>query len=822
MVTTPSGIWQASLVTAGFGRKVLLVPQTLNQRPEVKPFVGRSRISALSLQQLGHAFQLGTRQQARTAASCFIGQSHVIGLGSGIVILRALRRQRRGSSRVKQRAGNRTVALLGSDGAAKSTVRNVLIGNSAVSCEEEEEQSANRVWCAHNEQTLTLLEAPGHVDFLTFVDISQRVCASSLLVMPFDVRGTAPVDVELAAHWVRSVEKARKPLGVVFCAPDAEIGTEDVTQERLTLAFAKALADLRRLGLNLIPLSVPALVPSSGLRRTRRLASVVPEAATEIKTFPAQPAGLVQLTAACRARSGVPVVFLAGSAGSAVKDSRLFDLVGQVLPSVDDIVDGRAAGCWEGVDPQSGYPLMICPDSSGTFAGIAFQTTYLQKGSWKAYDVLVVRGTWRAGQPLLNATTGKHLVFADQFECTRGGTCGGKQKTEAGPGEVIRVTMPADKGSPGSGGSLCWWCDPLAPVRLPILHEHTYASIAGLHCTHALKLDGVPKSSQERLFGAIARTIEEDQSLRIECWDNSEVHLTACGSEQLRRLRRRLLSHWGVRMALQPCRIPYRATLKREALVKLLVGAGNMRSSIMVKVGPLPRGEGIRVVAGDEVLHKIGGMKGWEAFVRGVRQTCARGLPIVHRSMAKRTRQNARVQRANGRLPVDDIKVELQEVDSLMGPYGAASLEPALLRAVGAQSVRRAAGRDVISSVSYPAGSAPVCVLEPVADVFVKVPRRHLRHVVSDLRARGGQLQFVRRSWPLLVSVKATVPQRRLRRYGRTLAAITESTATFSAQERGYVEVNGASGPSISALVRNVASPPASQQGCPLVLWGDQ
>jgi len=300
---------------------------------------------------------------------------------------------------------------------------------------------------------------------------------------------------------------------------------------------------------------------------------------------------------------------------------------------------------------------------------------------------------------------------------------------------------------------------------------------------------------------------------------------------------------WGVVLGLRPCQISYRATLHRAVHVRVTVGAQRSAFVAVARATPLSRGSGVRVTASEALLCCIGGKQGLDAFARGVHFACEHGVTMAGRR-ARHDEDSSTTTGARLRLPIVDVEVELLGVEHLELEAAAQSLyaaaaavtppKAALLLAAGARCLRRAFF--VASGVSRSPGAAASCgargggpprvvaaeklrVLEPLQDVFVQVPQKHTRAVIRDLLGRGGRICKVHELRPLLFSVEATVPLRRLRRYGRRLAALTSSTATYATGDGGYAEVPDLQGAGLAALLRGAQAAGSARRSCPLMLW---
>mmetsp|Transcript_31246 Transcript_31246/g.57147 ORF Transcript_31246/g.57147 Transcript_31246/m.57147 type:complete len:813 (-) Transcript_31246:307-2745(-) len=689
------------------------------------------------------------------------------------------------------RPQRRSVAVLGQESHAKALVRNTLLQDLPNKASDEPTW-ATKVWCSCT-SPLTLLEAPAHVDFLPFVDIALRVCASSLMVIPFapsksgDQAGPSmPEGAEMAAHWVRRVEAARRPLSIVLCASASD--QQHTSLKAANDAFFKALQDVRLLGLRPVVLSAPAdsngswtcqsVLGSNSGPSSMYWNEMLNAIGWRKRRQPTSNEVLDALKARCARLELVPVVCM--TEADLQKESQatlhrsgrdvLQDLVAKVLPGLGDIVDGMEAGCWQGVHPISGKSESVRPVSNEPFAGIAFQTTYLENGACKAYDMLVVRGTLRPGQLIFNATTGSDSIIQVPDLQPGGGCCG---KVEiAFPGDVVRVTLPAVDVHPGTGG-LCSWCDPDSSVRLPVLHEEAYALLAGGHCSHTVQLGG---PQEERLLGALMRSIEEDQSLRLEFGvSGSRVRLTSQGVEQLRRLRARLARLWGVDLALEREKLTYGSSLKCEVEVET---TSRHDHQVVGRIVPLPAGSGVKGFVQRSALRQPRSIpldEASEAFTKGVQEACRDGIQL-----------------ATGRFPLADLQVELLSVDST-----AASAQQ--LHVAGSRLVQNfAAGASLRSSAGLVHGTTDIqahlaqsalVLLEPLAEINVQVPTSHADKVLQHLYVNGATIRGVQLVRPMLASVKARIAHRRLQGYGDRLAKLTQSTGTFATQSCGHTPI---------------------------------
>ncbi|MFN3523976.1 MAG: elongation factor G [Phenylobacterium sp.] len=320
-----------------------------------------------------------------------------------------------------------------------------------------------------------------------------------------------------------------------------------------------------------------------------------------------------------------------------------------------------------------------------------------------------------------------------------------KKLAEARLGDVVAVGK-IDEAAPGAVLSMDGVARE-AGVRLP-----ERAPLYALAVTAQSRKDDV------RLSGALAKLIDEDRGLSlIHDAEGRQVLLAGQGEGHVRLALDRLKRRFGVEIATEKPRTPYRETIQKPAVQhsrhKKQTGGHGQFGDVTVEIRPLPRGEGF------SFAQKITGgavPKQWiPAVEQGVRDGLAKG-PLG--------------------FPVTDVEVVL--VDG--AHHSVDSSEMAF----------RAAGRLAIEEGLKACGSV---LLEPVDRLAIFAPSSALSNVNSAIAARRGQiLGFAPRDgWPGWERIEVYLPRSERHDLIAELRSITQGLGAFEADFDHMSELTG-------------------------------
>ncbi len=265
------------------------------------------------------------------------------------------------------------------------------------------------------------------------------------------------------------------------------------------------------------------------------------------------------------------------------------------------------------------------------------------------------------------------------------------------------------------------------------------------------------RADEDRMPVAFRELAAEDPSLRIEHDPGTgQVLLWTTGPAHLDLVLSRLRSRFNVGVEQVPVRVAMRETVSTRAEaqgrhVKQSGGHGQFAVCHLV-VEPLPRGGGVefaeKVVGGAVPRQFIGSVE------KGVRHQLGRGLLAGW--------------------PVTDVRVTLTDGKA----HSVDSSDIAFQTAAGI------ALRELASPHT-------VCLLEPVDTVHVTVDDEHLGAVMTDIGTRRGQIlgSVPAQDEPGRSVLEAAVPQLELLDYAVALRSIAHGTGTFHRELRGYEQL---------------------------------
>jgi elongation factor G len=256
-------------------------------------------------------------------------------------------------------------------------------------------------------------------------------------------------------------------------------------------------------------------------------------------------------------------------------------------------------------------------------------------------------------------------------------------------------------------------------------------------------------ADEDRLTLALARLAAEDPAVRVDVdstmGDTRQVVLWSMGETHLEVLLDRLRRRHGVEVVTAPVRVALRETLAGPGRghgrhVKQSGGHGQY-AVCDVEVEPLPEGSGIefvdRVVGGAVPRQFVGSVE------KGVRAQLGRGVAAGY--------------------PVVDVRVTL-----VGGKAHAVDSSDAAFQAAGALAVREAAA------------AAGVSMLEPVDEVRVVVGDEYVGSVLGDLSSRRGRVSGTAALGNGRTEVVGEVPAIELTRYAVDLRSVAHGTGTFT------------------------------------------
>jgi len=291
--------------------------------------------------------------------------------------------------------------------------------------------------------------------------------------------------------------------------------------------------------------------------------------------------------------------------------------------------------------------------------------------------------------------------------------------------------------------------------------KETGASLARapeLAPVYALALTAKERSDEVKLSGALAKVIDEDPSISVEhnqdthqmlVWGQGEIHLRVAAE--------RLNNKYGLAVATEPPRVPYKEAIRkpvtRKARHKKQSGGHGQFGEVVLEIKPLPRGSGFvfddRITGGVVPKQYIPGV---QIGVRDYLQKGPLGFPVV------------------------DVSVTLVD-----GSFHAVDSSDMAFRIAGRMAMAEGMPQ-----------CAPV-LLEPIIAVTIFAPTEYTARVNALISGKRGQiLGFdARQGWPGWDAVNAYMPQAEMADLIVELRSLTQGVGTFDWKYDHLSELTG-------------------------------
>ena len=262
------------------------------------------------------------------------------------------------------------------------------------------------------------------------------------------------------------------------------------------------------------------------------------------------------------------------------------------------------------------------------------------------------------------------------------------------------------------------------------------------------------KGEEDKISSGLTLLHAEDPTLLYEV--DSELHQTVLsgqGELQINVAFEKLKERFKVQIELVEPKIAYRETIKGTAEAryrhKKQSGGAGQFAEVMLRVGPLPRGEGIVF---EETLV---GQNVDRVFV-----------PSVEKGIAA-----ASLEGFIAGFPIVDVKATFYD----------GKMHPVDSKDIAFQIAGKGAFRDACKQ-------AKPTLLEPIFDVEVRVPEAYMGDVMGDLTAKRGRILGMDAEGHYQV-LKAKIPQANLFKYASTLRSLTQGKASHKQKFSHYAEL---------------------------------
>ncbi|MFG2890002.1 elongation factor G [Streptomyces sp. NPDC048248] len=614
------------------------------------------------------------------------------------------------------------------------------------------------------DNTINIIDTPGHVDFTVEVERSLRVLDGAVTV--FDgVAGVEPQSETVwrqadrygvpricfvnkldrtGAEFHRCVDMIVDRLGAVPLVMQIPIGTEMDFKGVVDLVRMKALvwsAEAAK-GEMYDTVDIPASHAEAADEWRGKLLEAVAENDEEMMELylegkePSEEqlyAAIRRITIASTGAEGsvtVTPVFC----GTAFKNKGvqpLLDAVVRYLPSPLDIgaVEGHSV-------KDSDEVLKREPSDDAPFSGLAFKIAS-DPHLGKLTFIRVYSGRMEAGTQVLNSVKGKKERIGKIYRMH----ANKREEIESvGAGDIVAV-MGLKQTTTG---------ETLSDSGNPVILESMEFPAPVIQ----VAIEPKSKGDQEKLGVAIQRLAEEDPSFQVHTDDETgQTIIAGMGELHLDVLVDRMRREFRVEANVGKPQVAYRETLRKpverlDYTHKKQTGGSGQFAKVQIAIAPL-EGDGY------EFENKVTGGRIPREYIPSVDAGCQEAMEFG----------------VLAGYPLTGVKVTL-----LDGAYHEVDSSEMAFKIAGSMAFKEAARK------------ASPALLEPMMKVEVTTPEDYMGDVIGDINSRRGQIQSMEeRSGAKLVT--GLVPLSEMFGYVGDLRSKTSGRASYSMQFDSYAEV---------------------------------
>ena len=266
---------------------------------------------------------------------------------------------------------------------------------------------------------------------------------------------------------------------------------------------------------------------------------------------------------------------------------------------------------------------------------------------------------------------------------------------------------------------------------------------------------GESKEDTDKVAGALRKIQIEDSSFKINADPElKQLFVDGLGELHLEVIAKKIRNQFGINVNIEEPRIPYRETIKGRAEAryrhKKQSGGSGEFAEVNIVLEPNPESEFEFV---DAIVGGVISGKYIPAVEKGIREVLTEGVLSGCKFI------NCKVTLNDGKEhPVDSKEVAFKKAASM--------------------AFRDAAKR------------AKPIILEPIYNVFIKVPEEYAGSVMGDISSRRGKPQGMESEGKYTV-VKAQVPLKEIHGYSTQLRSMTNGRGTYTMTFSHYDPVPG-------------------------------
>jgi elongation factor G len=377
------------------------------------------------------------------------------------------------------------------------------------------------------------------------------------------------------------------------------------------------------------------------------------------------------------------------------------------------------------------------PEENAAFSGLVFKTI-ADPFAGKLTLLRIFSGKLESDTTVYDSTKDEKEKFGQLFLVE-----GKKQQPieAAVAGDIVAIPKLKET---ATGDTLCALNSPIvyksAEVMPPVISYAVEAKVQG---------------TEDKVFSSLSKLLDEDPTLKLgRDQTTSEIILSGTGQIHLEATCEKLNRKYGVEVTLNPVKVPYRETIKKEVKGviyrhKKQTGGRGQFAEVHFDVAPLERGSGF------EFEEALVGMNVPRNFVPAVEKGIVEALP----------------QGFLAGYPLVDMKVRFYDGKS----HDVDSSEMAF-KIAASMCLKKAIQE------------ANPTLLEPVMKMEITLPEEVMGDVMGDLNGRRGRVLGMDSIGKYQV-IKASVPMAEVLKYALDLNSMTGGRGFFTMEHSHYEEV---------------------------------
>lgn len=614
------------------------------------------------------------------------------------------------------------------------------------------------VSCPWKDHQINIIDTPGHVDFTAEVERSLRVLDGAVGVF-CAVGGVEPQSETVwhqanrycvpriayinkmdrtGADYERVIQMIHERLTPKACAINIPIGREDCFEGVIDLISMQAwYFDPLTQGSETRHMDIPEYMLDEALISREHMLETISQYDDELLMLVLDGHEVPEDIIRRAIRKGtLEHGFIPVLCGSSLKNKGLqllLDAVVDFLPSPLDI------GATHAVNPSTGEPVYLPADPAAPFVGMAFKVQ-IDKYVGRLIYVRVYSGTLKKGATFLNISNGKRERVARILQMMSNKK---NDKDNLHAGDIGAIVGPKFL---VTGDTIT---DGTMDVALSKMHfPDSVISIA---------IEPKTKADQDNLNGALERLQEEDPTFHVHIdKDTGQTLISGMGELHLDIIVDRIKREFGVSANVGTPQVSYKESITlmvqtSEVFQRELNGKGNY-ASVTFRLSPIPLKD-----TTDDVKNTF---------------KCSVDPSKIPQEYWKPIEEAALAALADG--PLISANVEQVAIELVDGDFNPVDSNELAFRIATSMAIGKGLRM-----------AKPV-IMEPIMLLTVISPDDFVGDIISDINAKRGKIEVMRRHNEFQQEVVADVPLSELFGYSTRIRSLSQGRAIYTLEFKKF------------------------------------